>query len=280
LDGEIYALDTPSQAMRFGGIFVMKMFDLTGRNAVVIGGAGGLGQVIAEGIGQAGARVAICSRNETSLRGAAKEIKESSNIDISCYTVDAVDESSVEALVSTILQEFGRIDILINAQGLNKKFPAEDFPLAVFREMFDVNVAGVMLCCKHFGKHMIGNRYGKIVNISSVRGKIATRGAGNLAYCGTKGALDMITRQLASEFGPHGITVNAIAPTVIETPMMAELLAGRGPNARRDLAETLPLKRMSVPSDCVGPAVFLCSDASSFVTGNIVYPDGGLTAVG
>lgn len=259
---------------------MMKMFDLTGRNAVVIGGAGGLGQAIAEGLAQAGARVAIASRKEDLLKRAVKEIKESSGLDVSWYTVDAAREESIEALVAAVVKDFGRVDILVNSQGLNKKFPAEDFPLAVFREMFDINVAGVMLACKHFGKHMIANKYGKIVNVSSVRGRIATRGAGNVAYCGTKGALDMVTRQLASEFGPHGITVNAIAPTVVETPMMTEVLNSRGPNIRKEYADALPLKRMSVPSDCVGPTVFLCADASCFVTGNILYPDGGLTAVG
>jgi NAD(P)-dependent dehydrogenase (short-subunit alcohol dehydrogenase family) len=259
---------------------MMKMFDLTNRNAVVIGGAGGLGQAIAEGLAQAGAKVVIGSRREESLRRAAKEIKQSSGLDVSWYTLDAVREESIEAMLSAVLKNFGRVDILVNAQGLNKKFPAVDFPLDVFREMFDVNVASVMLCCKHFGRHMIANKYGKIVNLSSVRGRIATRGPGNVAYCGTKGALDMITRQLASEFGPHGITVNGIAPTVVETPMMKDILNSRGPNVRQEFADALPLKRMSVPSDCVGPAIFLCSDASCFVTGNIVYPDGGLTAVG
>jgi NAD(P)-dependent dehydrogenase (short-subunit alcohol dehydrogenase family) len=168
----------------------------------------------------------------------------------------------------------------VNAQGFNKKFKAEDFPMDVFEQMFDVNVVGVMMCCKHFSKHMIKNGYGKIVNLSSVRGRIATKGAGNAGYCGTKGALDMITRQLASEFGQYNITVNAIGPTVTETPMMTDILNIRGPNARKDLADNLPMKRMALPSDCVGPAVFLCSDASGFVTGNIIYPDGGLTAIG
>jgi gluconate 5-dehydrogenase len=247
---------------------------------VVIGGSGGLGQPIAEGLAEAGARVAIAARREDALRRAAGEIKEHSGHEVGCYTVDGAQEASIEALAAAVIRDFGRVDILVNAQGLNKKFPAEDFPLAVFKEMFDINVGGVMLCCKHFGKHMIANKYGKIVNVSSVRGRIATRGAGNVAYCGTKGAVDMLTRQLASEFGPHGITVNAIAPTVIETPMMTEVLNSRGPNVRKEYADALPLKRMSVPADCVGPTIFLCSDASCFVTGNIIYPDGGLTAVG
>src|SRR3974390_1037803 len=140
---------------------MMKMFDLSGRNAVVIGGAGGLGQAIAEGLAQAGARVVIGSRKEESLRRAAQEIKKSSGLDVSWYTVDAVREESIEAMAAAVVKDFGGVDILVNAQGLNKKYPAADFPLAEFREMFDVNVAGVMLCCKHFGRHMIAKKYGK-----------------------------------------------------------------------------------------------------------------------
>ena len=183
--------------------------------------------------------------------------------------------------MDAVIRNMGQVDILVNAQGLNKKFPAQDFDMDVFQQMLSVNVAGVMMCCKHFGKQMIERGYGKIINVSSVRGKIATRAPGNAAYCSTKGAVDMMTRQLASEFGPYGITVNAIAPTVTETPMMTEVIEQRGGNAyRKQQADTLPMRRMAVPQDCVGPAVFLASHASDFVTGNIIYPDGGLTAVG
>jgi NAD(P)-dependent dehydrogenase (short-subunit alcohol dehydrogenase family) len=260
---------------------MMKMFDLTGKSAVVIGGAGGLGHAIVKGLAEAGAKVAIADlRDEDFLKNAAKEAKDASGGHISYYKVNATDEASVEALVAATVKEFGKVDILVNAQGINKKFNGEEFPLDAFRQMFDVNVASIMLTCKHFGKHMMQNKYGKIINISSTRGKIATRGAGNVGYCGTKGATDMITRQYAAEYGPHGITVNAIGPTVTETPMMTEILDKRGPDARKGYADACPLKRMAVPSDCVGPAIFLASEASCFVTGNILYPDGGLTAVG
>jgi NAD(P)-dependent dehydrogenase (short-subunit alcohol dehydrogenase family) len=259
---------------------MLEMFSLTGKNAVVVGGAGGIGQAIAQGLAEAGAKVAIASRSADSLRRAVREIKEACGLDVRYYPVDATDEASVEALVADAARDFGKVDILVNAQGFNKKFNAEDFPMDVFDQMFAVNVKSVMLCCKHFGKHMMKNGYGKILNLSSVRGRIATKGAGNAGYCGTKGALDMITRQLASEFGRYNITVNAIGPTVTETPMMTDILNSRGPNARKELAEGLPMKRMALTSDCVGPAIFLCSDASCFVTGNVVYPDGGLTAIG
>jgi gluconate 5-dehydrogenase len=257
-----------------------NIFSLQGRNAVVVGGAGGIGQAIAQGLAEAGARVAIASRNEASLQRACEEIHAASGLTVAHYVVDAANEVSIEALAASAIRDFGTVDILVNAQGINMKANAENFDMNVFKQMFDVNVAGVMMCCKHFGRHMIGKGYGKIVNVSSVRGRIATAAAGNAAYCGTKGALDMLTRQLASEFGKHNITVNAIGPTITETPMMTEILDKRGPDTRKQYADKHPMGRMGLPSDCVGPAVFLSSDASCFVTGNIIYPDGGLTAIG
>lgn len=259
----------------------MDMFKLNGKNAVVVGGAGGLGQAIAQGLAEAGAKVAIASRREESLQRARQEIKEAIGAEISCYVADATDEASVEALVEKTVADMGRVDILVCAQGMNKKFPSEDFPLDVFRQMFDANVTSVMLCCKHFGRHMKENHYGKMILLSSVRGKIASRNAGNMGYCTTKGAVDMLTRQFAADFAADGITVNAIGPNVTETPMMKKIIEERGGDEyRKAFAKNLPLNRMPVPEDCVGPAVFLASPASDFVTGNILYPDGGLTCVG
>ena len=260
---------------------MFDLFSVEGKNAVVVGGAGGIGQAIAQGIAMAGAKTVIASRSVDSLVRAQREIKEACGIEVGYKTCDAADEESVRKLVAETVAELGRVDILVCAQGLNKKFPAEEFPMDIFRQMLEVNVIGVMQCCKHFGKHMMENGYGKIVILGSVRGKIATRGAGNAAYCSTKGAVDMMTKQLASEFGPHGITVNAIGPTVTETPMMAKIIEQRGGDAyRKSLADNLPMRRMAKPEDCVGTAVFLASPASDFMTGNILYPDGGLTCVG
>lgn len=260
---------------------MFNMFDLTGRNAVVVGGAGGIGQVIAQGIAAAGAHVAIASRNDESLERAKTEIKANTGFEVVCYTVDATSEESVKALADQAEKDFGKIDILICAQGVNKKFPTHEFPMDAFNEMLHVNVTGFMLCCKYFGLHMMKNHYGKIVLLSSVRGRIASRNAGNLGYCTSKGAVDMLTRQLAADFGQYGITVNAIGPTITETPMMTKLIEQRGGDSyRQSLAVDLPLKRMATPQDCVGSAVFLASAASDFITGNIIYPDGGLTCVG
>ncbi len=259
----------------------MNMFSLEGKNAVVIGGAGGLGQAIAQGLAEAGASVVIASRREESLKRAVGEIQSACGKTVTYHTVDASNEESVASLVEKVVAEKKQVHILVNAQGFNKKFPAQDFDMDSFRQMLDVNITSVMLACKHFGRHMMEHHYGKIVNLSSVRGKIATRAPGNAGYCSTKGAVDMLTRQLASEFGPYGITVNALAPTVTETPMMTAVIEQRGGDAyRKQLADSLPMHRMATPEDCVGTAVFLSAPASDFVTGNIIYPDGGLTCVG
>ena len=260
---------------------MLDMFSLEGKNAVVIGGAGGIGQAVAQGLAQAGAKVAIASRNEESLKKAVAQIKEETGLDVMYYTVDATDEESMAELAKKANEEMGTVEILVNSQGLNKKFPAEEFPVDIFRQMLDVNVVGMMLACKHFGQYMIKNGYGKIVNVSSVRSKIATKTPGNVGYCSTKGAVDMLTKQFASEFGPHGITVNAFGPTVTMTPMMAPVIEQRGGQVYLDsLAAALPMRKYATPEDVVGTAIFLASHASDFMTGNILYPDGGLTCVG
>ncbi len=258
----------------------MDLFNLQGKNVVAGGGAGGIGQSNAQGYVEAGANVIIASRSEASLQRAQEEIKTNTGKTVSYLTVDATDEASVQALVAESVKQLGKVDVLLCAQGLNKKFPAQEFPMDVYQQMLMVNVLGVMCCAKNFGKHMIENGYGKIVILSSVRGKVATKGPGNAAYAATKGAVDMMVRQLASEFGPHGITVNALGPTVTETPMMKSVIEQRGGDAyRKSLADDLPMRRMAVPEDCVGTALFLAAPASDFVTGNIIYPDGGLTCV-
>ncbi len=264
-----------------------NLFDLTGKNAMIIGGAGGLGQLIAKAYAEAGANVAIASRGEEKLKAACEELKAQTGKDFKYYVCDATVEASVEACAKKANEDFGHIDILVNSQGINKKYPITEFPVEEFELTLTADVTSVMLTCKHFGKYMMKNKYGKIVNVTSVRGKIATRGPGNAAYCASKGALDMLTKQLAAEFGPYGITVNAFGPNIMKTPMMTKVFEMRAKEAGvtveqylKDQAAGLPLRRMSDPEDCVGTALFLAAPASDFVTGNIIYPDGGLTAVG
>jgi gluconate 5-dehydrogenase len=265
-----------------------NMFDLTGKNAVVVGGAGGLGQAIAQGLAEAGANVLISSRKKESLDRAIEEIKAATGKTVLESAADAANEEQVEALVKDAVAKFGGpVTILVNAQGFNKKFDALDFDMDAFRQMLEANVTSFMMTAKYFGRHFKEQGYGKIVNLSSVRGKIATKGPGNCGYCSTKGAVDMLTKQLASEFGPFGVTVNAIGPTITATPMMTEIFVKRAQDAGVPVDEYLkqqgqgvPMRKMAMPEDIVGTAVFLASAASDFMTGNILYPDGGLTAIG
>lgn len=264
-----------------------KYFDLTGKNAIIIGGAGGLGQLVARAYAEAGANVCIASRSEEKLKAACQTLKDETGKEIKYYVCDATDEAAVEACAKKSNEDYGHIDILVNSQGINKKHPVTEFPVEEFTMTMNANVTSVMLTCKHFGKYMIANKYGKIINVTSVRGKIATKGPGNAAYCASKGALDMLTKQLASEFGPYGITVNGFGPNIMKTPMMNKVFEMRAKEAGTDVetylknqAAGLPLRRMSDPEDCVGTALFLAAPASDFLTGNILYPDGGLTCIG
>lgn len=253
------------------------IFNISGKNAIVIGGAGGIGQAIAQGLAFYGANVSIASRSLESLQRAKKEIKEEINKEVSYYQVDVSNENSINNLVKDFIKDKKRIDILINSQGFNQKFSAVDFPMDVWDSMFAVNVKGVMMCCKIFGKLMKEQGSGKIINISSVRG-VRGCGGGNSSYCSTKGAVDMMTKALSVELGPE-VNVNAIGPAITETPMMIEIFK-KNPDLKIKTAESVPLKRIGKVEDCIGAAVYLASDASSFVTGQIIYPDGGLTAIG
>lgn len=252
------------------------LFNLEGRNAIVVGGAGGIGAGIAEALAFYGADVSIASRKMEHLLQTRDKIKESIGKDISVYTVDASDEESIIALVDTVLRDKDHIDILVNAQGYNVKHHITELPVDVLRGMLDVNVVGIAMLCKHFGKHMKERGYGKIINISSTRGSRACLG-GNASYCTTKGALDMLTRTMACDLGPE-VCVNAIGPTNTVTPMMEGLIKEH-PEILHS-GDDKPLKRIGTVEDCMGPAVFLASDASAFVTGQILYADGGMTAIG
>ncbi|MGI5936805.1 MAG: SDR family NAD(P)-dependent oxidoreductase [Oscillospiraceae bacterium] len=259
----------------------LSLFDLTGKNAVVVGGAGGLGQAIAEGLAEAGAQVMISSRKEESLKRACAEIKEKTGLDILYCVADATKEDEVKKLLATALEKMGSVQILVNAQGFNKKFPGTEFPVEAWDQMFDANVKSVMLTCKHFGKYFKDNDiHAKIINLSSVRGirAVGNGGGGNVGYCATKGAVEMLTKAYASDLRPN-VQVNAIGPTITYTPMMVGILPD-DPAERAKLAAAMPAMRIGEVDDMKGPAIFLASAASDFVTGSTIYPDGGLTAIG
>ncbi|HTX70595.1 MAG TPA: SDR family oxidoreductase [Thermoleophilia bacterium] len=253
------------------------LFSLDGKKAVVVGGAGGMGRGIAAGLADYGADLAIADVNAAALEDAASALKAETGKDVHRYAVDCTDDDSVKALVDAVVKDAGRVDILVNALGINVKAPAVEFPMDQWERLFSVNVHGVMRSSKAFAAQMImQGGGGKIINLSSVRGQRAALG-GNSAYCASKGAVDMITRQLAVELAEHKINVNALGPIITITPMTAERIKNESARYERMLLN-VPMGRMCEVADLIGPAVFLASPASDFITGTILYPDGGMMA--
>jgi NAD(P)-dependent dehydrogenase (short-subunit alcohol dehydrogenase family) len=255
------------------------IFNLDGKVAVVIGGGGGIGQAIAKGLAFYGAKVTITGRTLKTLENAAAEIKNEIGKTVVCRTADVECEESITNLAKEVVAEFGTVDILVNSQGLNKKSPTLEVPLEDWDKMFSINVRGVMIACRVFGKIMIEKRAGKIINVSSIRGiRALIGGGGNTPYGTTKGAVDMLTKSLAAEWAQYNVQVNGVGPVITETPMMVSVFE-QNPALKENILRNIPMGRIGLADDNIGPAVFLASEASNFVTGQIIYPDGGSAAV-
>lgn len=252
------------------------MFELAGKVTVVIGGAGGIGQACALALARQGANVIVVSRNREKLEGVVNEIKSVTGIEAVAVQADVTSIESVDNMKDQVMEKYGTVDVLVNAQGINAKKPAVDIDVNTWDSLFATNVRGVMLACQSFGKIMIERKKGKIINLSSVRGIRGTDG-GNVTYGATKGAVDMITRMLAAEWAIYNINVNAIAPSIVMTEMIKKAVA---PDRLKALLSKSPFKRFATPEDVAGACVFLASPSSDFITGQIIYVDGGLTAVG
>ncbi|NMA91907.1 MAG: glucose 1-dehydrogenase [Firmicutes bacterium] len=254
-----------------------KRFDLSGKVAVVIGGAGGIGGAIATGFVEHGARLVMASRNIENLKLRAAAIGRETGGEATAMGVDITDEEDVIRLVGEIVARYGTVDILVNAHGANKKAKGLDLSMEDWQLLHNVNSMGTMISCKQFGRIMTKRRSGKVINLSSVRGIRANAG-GNSAYCSTKGAVDMITRCLAAEWAPFNVNVNAIGPALIATKLTEKQM--KEPGRTEKYLRNIPLGRLGKAEDMVGAAIFLASAASDFVTGQIIYVDGGLTAIG
>ena len=255
-----------------------NLFDLSGRNAMIFGGAGGLGKLIAKAYAEAGANVAIASRGEEKLKAACEELKAETGKEFRYYVCDATDETAVEETARRANAEMGPVTILVNSQGINKKLPVLEFPVAEFNNVMNANVTSVLITAKHFGKYMKEAGYGKIVNVTSVRGKIATKGPGNAAYCASKGAVVAFTRALALDTAPR-LRVNCVCPGDIATPLLQrQLEAAGGSYTLADVAEAYPMGRVGRAEEVAHVICSLLSPANSFMTGSIVTVDGGLTA--
>ena len=253
---------------------IRNLFDLKGKVAIVTGGSGGFGRAVSSGLAVHGADVVVTSRTLASLEEVAGEIRKLGGkaLPISC---DVTDPKSVDQMVKRTVEEFGKVNILVTSAGIAARSPAEEMPIENWQKVMDVNVKGTFLCCQAAGKVMIKQGGGKIITVSSVRGLVG-HPAGYSAYGTSKGAVHLLTRQLATEWAKYKINVNSIAPCIFWTPLTEPVL--KDEKMYNIFMSRIPWGRAAEPEDFVGAAVFLSSAASDFVTGDILYVDGGSVA--
>jgi gluconate 5-dehydrogenase len=256
----------------------LGIFSLKGRVALIPGGGGGIGSALGEALGAAGASVSIVSRSAEHAEAAAQRVREAGAQSLA-IAADVTDRTECERVVAQAVDRFGRLDIIINAVGGGAGkvlHSAEAYPEKDWDWIFELNLKSTVEATQAAVRAMIaGGRGGRVLNISSVRGQLGIN-AGYSAYVAAKGAINSLTRQWAAEWAKHGITVNAIAPTFVDTPQVAMLLQDKA--FKQGLIDRIPLRRVGETRDLIGPALFFCSDASSYVTGQILTVDGGLTA--
>jgi NAD(P)-dependent dehydrogenase (short-subunit alcohol dehydrogenase family) len=252
-----------------------NMFDLTGKVAVVTGGSGGAGKAISIGLALYGADVVCTSRTLSTLEDTAAEVEKLGKkaLPVSC---DVTDPQSVDSMMKKTIDEFGKVDILITAAGIALRTEAENMPIEDFRKVMAANVDGTLLCCQAAAKEMIKQGGGgKIVTVGSIRG-LHGHPAGYSAYATSKGAVHIMTKQIAIEWAKHNIRVNCIAPCIFWTPLTEPIL--KDEEMYKIFMQRIPIGRPAEPEDLLGAVVYLASEASAMVTGHVLYVDGGTSA--
>src|SRR3984885_10147243 len=252
-----------------------KRLGLDGKVAVVIGGSSGIGRTLARGLAEAGADVVPSARRLELVNAVADEIESMGRRSLRVSS-DVSDRGSLEKLLQASVLAFGKVDILLNAAGFNQRAPTLDFSEADWNKLIDTNLTGTLRACQVFGRHMIERKYGRIINIASMGSFLALYEVA--AYCASKAGVASLTKSLATEWARHGVCVNAIAPGYFRTQLTEKLLTGT-PRGEEVLIRT-PMNRFGELDELIGAAVFLASDAASFITGTVLPVDGGFLASG
>jgi len=251
----------------------LKQFDLSGKTALITGSSAGIGLALARGLAGAGAALVLNGRNETRLQAMAGQLR-SEGAAVDAVAFDAGDATAVGAAVAQIESGIGAIDILINNAGMQRRTPLQDFIPGHWHELMRTNVDSVFLVGQAVARHMIPRGRGKIINICSVQSELGRPGIA--PYTASKGAVKMLTKGMAIDWGPHGLQVNGIGPGYFKTELNQALVDN--PEFSGWLINRTPSRRWGDVEDLVGAAIFLASDASRFVNGHILYVDGGVTA--
>jgi gluconate 5-dehydrogenase len=249
---------------------------LEGQVAFVAGGYGGLGTAICHGLAAAGATPVVAGRDAGKAEALASSLRAAGHAAAS-IAFDATDVEATRAAVDAAAERHGRIDLLVNCVGIQREETLLGVSEAAFDAVVAANLKSAMFVAQACARHQIaGGRGGAQVHLLSVRSQLGLRGRGYSAYCASKGALVMLVRQHAVELAPHGVRVNGVAPTVIDTELARHWIANE--TTHRQILERVPLGRIGQPADVVGPVLFFCSPAAAFVTGQVLYVDGGVAA--